>query len=370
MTKLKLGPLQRLLLASVALLASAQQSTGQGVSPANIDRLEWQTVKGGPGTGCATDATPFEFYVREADSRRVAIYFEGGGACWNSRNCGLDGRRMFDNSIEDADRPWIKTQASGIFDLNNSTNPLREFTQIFVPYCSADIHMGVGTVRYESQDGKSLDVHYRGLANSQSAMDWLVDHYSTPRTVVVAGGSAGAIPSPIFAAQLARVYPRAKVVQIGDGGGGYRSTHLAAPLELWGATRALKYDPLYRDLDVGSANFEEFYTRAASLKNLQLAQINSIEDGVQRVFLAELGHDVKTLAPLLSGNLADIRAVDSRLRSYTMPGQLHTILQRPEFYSTTVDNMPLSQWVGDLVNGRRAGNIGDALLTSGVERLK
>ena len=29
----------------------------------------WKTIAGGPGTGCATDASPFEFYVHQGDAR-------------------------------------------------------------------------------------------------------------------------------------------------------------------------------------------------------------------------------------------------------------------------------------------------------------
>lgn len=357
-----------LLLATVAALFGSLHAVAENANDAGTGG--WQTVAGGPGTGCATDATPFEFYVHEGDTRRIALYFQGGGACWNSRNCGLDGRRMFENAIDDGDRPWISAQRTGIFDLTNPANPLRDFTIVFVPYCSADIHMGLGTVRYETADGKHLNVHHRGLANSQRALDWTAERYRDPKVLFVAGGSAGAIPSPIFASQLARRHPRAKVVQIGDGAGGYRTTHLAATLEIWNATRALKHDPLYRNIDVGTATFEQFYVHASPLKNLQLAQINSVEDRVQLIFLAELGHQVTTLAPLLSGNLAEIRATNSKFRTYTTPGTLHTILQRPEFYATTVDNVPLSKWVGDLVNGRRPKNVGESLLTTGAERLQ
>jgi hypothetical protein len=34
----------------------------------------WKTIAGGPGTGCATDATPYEFYIHEGDPHRIAIH--------------------------------------------------------------------------------------------------------------------------------------------------------------------------------------------------------------------------------------------------------------------------------------------------------
>ena len=114
----------------------------------------------------------------------------------------------------------------------------------------------------------------------------------------MSGGSAGAIPSPIFASQLARHYTKAHVVQLGDGAGGYAR----APGAMAGAVGRdprPEADPLYRDINVERANFEDFYLRAAPVANLQLAQINSVEDRTQLFFLAQLGDQVTSLAPLL-----------------------------------------------------------------------
>ena len=353
------------------LFAGTWGAVAQAYEPAATDMAGWKAVAGGYGTGCATDATPYEFYVHEGDPRRIAIYFQGGGGCWNSRNCGLDGQRTFENAIDDGDRPWVnKAGAGGILDAANPANPVHQFTIVYAPYCTADVHLGVRTERFETSDGKHLDIAYRGLANSQRVLDWVTQQYSDPQRVFVSGGSAGAIPSPIFAAQLARHYTKAQVVQLGDGAGGYRTNRLAPQLELWGATRALKHDPLYSDLDVATANFEDFYSRAAPLPNLQLAQINSIEDRTQLFFLAQLGHEVKSLAPLLSASIADLRKSNPQLRTYTMPGAVHTVLTRPDFYTAKVDDVALTKWLDDLVNGRKTANVGDSLLVTGVERLQ
>jgi hypothetical protein len=160
------------------------------------------------------------------------------------------------------------------------------------------------------------------------------------------------------------------VVQLGDGAGGYRTYRLAPQLELWGATRALKHDPLYSDLEVETANFEDFYSRAAGVPNLQLGQINSIEDRVQLFFLAQLGHEVKSLAPLLSADIAELRKTNPKLRTYTMSGGVHTVLTRPDFYTAKMDDVPLTKWLDDYVNGRKTSNVGDSLLVTGADRLQ
>jgi hypothetical protein len=353
------------------LCATAWFSVAHADELAAADTAGWKAIAGGHGTGCATDATPYEFYVHEGDPKRLAIYFQGGGGCWNTRNCGLDGQRTFDNSIDDTDRPWLnKTVVGGILDASNPANPLREFTIVFAPYCTADVHIGARTERFETADGKHLNIAYRGLANAQRVMDWVTQQYTDPKRVFVSGGSAGAIPSPIFASQLARHYTKAQVVGLGDGAGGYRTTRLAQWLELWGATRALKHDPLYRDLNVETANFEDFYARAAPVPNLQLGQINSIEDRVQIYFLSQLGHEVKSLAPLLSASIKDLRKSNPKFRTYTMAGGVHTVLTRPDFYTAKADEVMLTKWLDDLVNGRKVDNVGDSLFVAGVDRLQ
>ncbi|HEU4624709.1 MAG TPA: pectin acetylesterase-family hydrolase [Steroidobacteraceae bacterium] len=307
--------------------------------------------------------------MRDADPRRVAIYFQGGGGCWNSRNCGLEGQRTFKDSVGEDDRPWTREAATGIFDVSDRRNPLRNFSLILAPYCTADVHLGVRTSRFESADGKRLDVHYRGLANAQRVMDWVSGQYADVRVLFVTGGSAGAISSPVFAAQLARRYPRAQVIQLGDSAGGYRTARLPTQFSEWGAATALKLDPLFNDMNPASVNFEELYVRVARVRNLRLAQVNSLEDGIQRLMLREIGHEVTTLAPLLSGNLAELRRADPRLRTYTFQGTVHEILKRPEFYTTQSDGVALSAWVDDLLRGT-ARNVGDSLPPEPVPRLE
>jgi hypothetical protein len=68
--------------------------------------------------------------------------------------------------------------------------------------------------------------------------------------------------------------------------------------------------------------------------------------------------------------MADLRKSDPKLRTYTMPGKVHTVLTRPDFYTAKVDEVALSKWVDDLVNGRSAANVGDSLFVAGADRLQ
>lgn len=333
------------------------------------DAGAWTTVAGGPGTGCATQGSPYEFHVRRSDPRRVVVFFQGGGACWNAATCGgAGGRPTFDAVVDEADRPWA-TKATGIFDLGDSRNPVRDYTMVFAPYCTADVHLGVRTGRFEPADGQHVDVRFGGLANAQRVLDWVTAQYPEVRTLFVVGSSAGAVPSPVFASQLARRHPRARVIQVGEGAGAYRTARMTALLVEWGAITALKHDPQFSALDASTANFEDLYTTAAATPNLRLARIDQAEDAIQLRFLRLIGHEVPTLAPLLSGNVRQIRRAAPSFRSYTPPGAAHTVLHRAEFYSTTVGGVALTRWIDDLLAGREVRNVGDESLPAAVDRL-
>src|SRR5262249_16310681 len=118
-----------LIVAASLTLAAAQPSDTTGA---------WNPIPGGPGTGCAHDSS-YAFFVHPGDSQRLVIYLNGGGACWNNLNCDLHGRGTFRDVIDTTQLP---DQKNGIFDFANPRNPARDFTIIFIPYCTGDVFLG------------------------------------------------------------------------------------------------------------------------------------------------------------------------------------------------------------------------------------
>ncbi len=350
-----------LVIAASAMLAAARQPDTSSV---------WTRIPGGPGTGCAHDSS-YAFFVHPGDDRRLVIFLNGGGACWNGLNCDLHARPTYHPELDSTNTP---DQHNGIFDLSNSRNPIRGYTVVFIPYCTADLFLGGRTVSYTSADttgaSRTFEVRHRGRANADRAVAWVYAHYPVPRLVFVVGSSAGAIPSPFYASQVARHYPHARIVQLGDGAGGYRAPPIPGILAQWGATTLLRSDPAYRGVDSAALTFETLYEVAArTTPQVTFAQYNSAEDNVQLSFLALLGVRDVSLASLLATNLAEIRRTNPALHTYTAPGPMHTILRRPEFYRLTVDGVAVRDWVADLLNGKRVDNVGQSLLAQHFHRL-
>lgn len=324
----------------------------------------WIRIAGGRGTGCAHD-TSYAFFVHRDDPRRLTVFFQGGGACWNGTTCDHRGVPTFDPQVDSTDDP---THALGILDLANPANPIQHYSIVFIPYCTGDIHLGsrertyTGIARVGGAR-RTYRIRHSGAANAGRALTWVYEHYERPDVVFVTGSSAGAIPSPVFAAQIAHHYPHARVVQLGDAGGGYRAPAVSGILARWGATQTLRRATVYRSIDSAALTFESFYVIAArDAPRVRFAQFNNAEDKTQLFVLEQLGVRDARLPGLLALNLAAIRRSNSRFRSYTAPGQAHTILLSPQFYALTVDRVAIRDWVAALIDGRPVDDIGDQLL--------
>jgi len=301
----------------------------------------WEAVQA-DGAHCAKGG-PWHFWVHRGAPDKVLFYLEGGGACWLKANCDLQDQPTFDPTVEESDNP---ANGDGILKLDNPANPFRGWTAVFVPYCTADLHLGARRVDYQG-----IGMDHRGAANAAAALQWVRTQVRAPREIVVAGGSAGAIPVPVYATRLARAFPEARVTGIGDGAGGYRSGRIPGILSLWGVPAAIGDLPEFARIDSTRLTFESLYIAAGQAQPaLRLAQINQDSDQVQLQFLALLGVTNTPLATLLAANLDEIQSAVPSFRRYLIPSAEHTILTRPTFYTTSVGGVALSEWIGATIN--------------------
>jgi hypothetical protein len=239
---------------------------------------------------------------------------------------------------------------------------------VFVPYCTADVFLGSRTVAYSTSavPKRSFQIQHWGRVDAERVLGWVFTHFLDPDLIFVTGSSAGAIPSPLYASRLAQHYPHAKVVQLGDAAGGYRASAVPGLLALWGVTSVLQRDDAYRGIDSAAFTFETLYIVAArTTPGVTFAQYNAVEDADQLTFLSMLGVRGVPLHQLLVENFADIRHANPRFRSYTSPGEEHTILLRPEFYTLAVDGVLFRDWVAGLLDGAPTLDVGQSLLASG-----
>ena len=309
---------------------------------------DWERHAPGGRTLCA-DGSAFHFYTRAGDPEKLLFYLRGGGGCSSRQYCDPD---MTPTYRRNAGGPPGKT---GIFETSNSDNPLADHTVVFVPYCTGDVHIGNVDREYPPVEAGQapLVIPHRGFENVASALRWTTSNLN-PDDIFVAGSSAGAIPSPFYAARLARLYPDARVAQLGDGGGGYRSEGSSAENDAWNAISALSTEPGFEGMTPETFQFALLYSRAAARHpNVMFTQYDAAEDSVQRSFIRRSGRDASSLLANLRANHADIRASGAaNFASFVAGGESHTILGRQLFYQFAAGSQGFQEWVTDLVHYR------------------
>jgi hypothetical protein len=114
-----------------------------------------------------------------------------------------------------------------LLDNSNKDNPYKNYTQVFVPYCSADIHWGSKDVTYvlETNVGPlPMEIKHRGSDNVLSVLNWLKTEgrdaykidFDRARDVTVTGLSAGGYGATLAYPFVAEMSPRARLNLISD----------------------------------------------------------------------------------------------------------------------------------------------------------
>jgi len=293
------------------------------------------------------------FFFRPGSEQKVAVIFEGGGGCWNDETCNPEAMK-FKPIVNESDNPgkW-----KGILDFSRNDNPIKEFTSIFVPYCTADCHLGDSDIEYLTGTDKEIVIRHNGYSNAMSVVEWLFNKIKEPDIVFVTGLSAGAMPSPLYAGIIAEKYPQAHVIQIGDSGGAYRHEAINSTLVGWGFLNVVSKIGWLSDIDPKSIDFESLYIGAGKQSNLQLAQVNYLDDSVQAVYLKLLGAAEPDVHKRLRENLQEILSLVPSFRYYNMPGSDHTVLGSDQFYTISVNGIQLSDWATALIKGQNIRSI-------------
>ena len=352
-------------LATAAILAAVmgQVTAREGEQQGAL----WETIAPGGDTVCS-DGSPYEFHMRRGSKDHLLIFFNGGGACWDSGTC--------DPLVSPTYRVTAGPGSGndpraydGAFALDNPVNPFREWSQVFVSYCTGDVHLGDREAEYARDEGDSFRVQHRGRRNADAVLAHVYETFDQLQTIVVAGGSAGALASPVYAAVVAEAYPDARMVQLAGGGAGYR---LPPPEQLWRQWGVIPALPSL--LAAGDIAPDELYIMdlyrlaAAAAPSIRFHTYDNAYDAVQEQFMALLGAPGELL-PGLDANLADLRADLPALRSYVAPGGFHTLLRFGELYTRSSDGIRAVDWVNALVDGRDVADVhfaGDAC-REGVE---
>ena len=356
------------LLLMVAALAATAAACGDNDDPSTVvntrptltaapDDQEWEHVV--PGGDCqCSDGSEFRFWVRKANPGKVVFYLQDGGACFSKKTCARD-TGLYQTRVTDG-----PTGEGGIFDFTHKRNPLADYSVVFVPYCTGDVHIGNATTTY----APDLSVHHKGYVNGTAALDWLTASFPGATEVVVIGESAGSIAAPLYAGLVSDRLPDARIMALSDGSGSYPDVpRLNDIIAAWGAGNVLPRWPENAGPTTKQWSFPGLVTRSGRHdRTIVFARHDYAYDENQALWYPLAGVPEKDLLSLIDGNEAQIENAGVNLLSYIAPGSEHTALSEDRFYTERVTGQRLVDWVTALIEGKPVDDVHCENCTTGV----
>ncbi len=285
------------------------------------------------------------------------FFLDGGGNCFDATSCaftglGTPGEGNYDWSIYGED----PAQEGGIFDFARADNPFRDYSFVYVPLCTGDMHLGDVTRKYSPK----LTVEHNGFVNGTATLDYVADNYPDAAQVVVVGKSGGSVAAPLYGGLAADLLPDAQVTVFGANSGAFsEDPDLNAELgELWGAYDSRPDWEVNEGLTRRDWGARRFWIQAGLHDpEIVLARFDFAYDREVAEGAAAMGQDPSKLLAVIDANEAAIEEAGVVLHSFTAPGDGHRILEWPTFYEVEVNGEKLVDWVARLIEGEPVDDV-------------
>lgn len=304
----------------------------------------WTWV-GFPDASC-DDGTPTGIGVNPGTGTDLVVFLNGGGACWDYLTCFVYNTAAH-GPFGAAEFAQLQAALGGtLFDRTLAGNPYADATQVFVPYCTGDVHSGNHVATYTG-GGAARTVHHVGHANVVAFARRLAATWPSPRKLVISGSSAGGFGALVNYDTFRHYWPSGEAYLVDDSGppvgkGGIPQVELDAWFASWRMDRVL--DPLCgppcrTDLSAGLAAVARKYP------NDRLALLSSLQDDVIAAYFFTDGPRLEASLLALSAQVIDPAP---NARHFYVAGTSHTMLGNPAAFAQGV---PLLQWLGQQLDG-------------------
>ncbi|HEY5944972.1 MAG TPA: pectin acetylesterase-family hydrolase, partial [Kofleriaceae bacterium] len=319
------------------------------VEPLAPPAMQWQYFEI-PGTKCL-DGTPAGFSVNfNPASTKLFIYLEGGGACFN-QYC----ESLFTRGPNEPG-------AGGVFDRTNAANPVKDWTWVYVPYCSGDVYAGQADTMLA---GKMR--HFNGYANFTAFLERWVPSFESDH-VVLSGSSAGGFGAAVNFAQTQRAFGSTEVTLIDDSGPPMSADVFPPCLQaLWRTTWGLDKTMLTEcgaDCSDPDKFIEDTFAHVrTTFPAMHGGLFSSTGDQTIRTFAGygwsggyNMCKDIPNAvtATVFTAGLTELRTEAMRtpgFGTYYVSGSGHTILRGSGYYTTKIGETTVAGWVDSTIAG-------------------
>ena len=326
---------------AVSSTEAVVETTAPEPTDAPVVAPTWETVDAPSDCMCA-DGSAFHFYLREASPTKVLFYLEGGGACFSGDMC-KPGSGTYSETIS----PISKLEDSpGIFDFANPENPFADYSVVYVPYCTGDVHAGNITKDY----GNGVVTQHKGFINASNALNTMIKRFPNTTQLVVAGSSAGSFPTPVFAGMAGDQLPNADLKVFADSSGAVPDA-MGFVIGNWGTLETLPDWPEIEGLTVDQFTPAYTFIKAAEHNpKIRFARHDFAFDNVLSSFARMAGLSPDDLVSVMRTNEAKVEATGVNVANWISPGDDHTIAVRDEFYTEEMNGVRFVDWFTAFMN--------------------
>lgn len=304
----------------------------------------------GSSTGIGVSLSP--------SSNRLLILLEGGGACFDPVSCA--GVANADGYGEDqfaGDARGVLQR--GILDRDDPANPFADWSYVYVPYCTGDVHGG--------QNPRGLGGRmFLGHQNFAWYLTRIVPTFAHVEEVVLAGRSAGGLGTIVNYPQTADAFGCTPVHVIDDAGGLLPDEYLRPCLQTmvrdaWSLDDAVPDDCAQCSCDDGGGLVNVLPWAAARYPDRRFAFLTSLEDTTMRTFYG-YGYSPRCNFPqnmpgedYAAGVLAarELLATHPNFRTFYVEGEQHTFTYQ-SLAVNEVDGVTVGEWLGQMLRGDEA----------------
>ncbi len=332
---------------------------------------------------------PAGYYFRKGNDNLV-IFLNGGGVCSDDFLCAMNpadvDHSLPGETVVTATGGLISNMLvaqrqvppdEGIF-AKDDRNPLKEWSMVYVPYCTGDVHGGTNP---NASPGSLQDQRFVGYTNLGLFYRSFGASYGTDfrsgSEIVLCGSSAGSFGALLNYDRTQQFFADSHITVIADSGMIFRDDYLEPCLqkrwrELFNLDDILPRDCAECFHDDGGGLLEGFgnYLYREKYPNRMVGGgISSAQDDIMKLFLSTGLNDCTTgsLVASVGGFLQmspypperypagmtdamEFLGVD-RFGTYFMTGNKHQYLFRARYYEENDTGMTIAEWIGEFLNG-------------------
>jgi len=241
----------------------------------------------------------------------------------------------------------------GIMDRTRAANPVKDWSYVYIPYCTGDMHSGSNVATVQGVGSQN----FAGYSNLQQYLARIVPTFRNASQVLFAGMSAGGLGAEVDYELVATAFGSTPVFMLDDSGPFMQDPSLAACLQgqvetLWGLGSTVfagcgSACGTQATLFLGSAQYI-----VSTHPNVTFGLADSMNDGTISRFYGFGNRNCTSYQQLtpaqFAAGLLDIRA---QLASYPNFGEFlfqgtdHTSTQSADFYTRTAGGAGAGGWL-------------------------